>query len=145
MAFNAFKPGNDLSDKSYTTLIQAFTNAGETPSDYTIVYGYQMKSGLFKKTMLSYAIGLSLDKSKLVILAIDLDGNVGEKIVVEISNITKAKYNLQGALTIKANGRANDITVTIPPYTPKNAESMYQLPIAQEENEELVRTFIKGL
>ncbi|MFV0393282.1 MAG: hypothetical protein ACK5LC_02640 [Coprobacillaceae bacterium] len=141
--FGLGKPKEDVSNRSKEILKNAIQSTNVDTNDYTIVYGYFMKNGLMSKKMYNYAIGLSKDTSNMIIVQIGKNGSIGEIMHIETADIQNAKVNMQGIVVIKSN--QGDIKFTVPPYTGSNAERTYQLPIVQEEESDIIRSFIKSI
>ena len=138
-----FEPDKAKSAKSHEMIRAAFIKQMGEVGKYTLAYGYYTRSGIFQQLMYSYVIGFSVADRELVIIPIDSDGNAGDPITLNKSNITSAKYSFQGVVKIKSNLLKKELRFFVPGFTPAALENAYILPIVQKEIAVEFKKFIK--
>ncbi|MCL2023624.1 MAG: hypothetical protein FWG82_04555 [Oscillospiraceae bacterium] len=121
-------------DRSWTLIQNAFAKAVSNVSEYTLCYGYWMKSGLFSKKMYNFAVGFRADDNEFILVQIDSDGNTdGESMTFSKNNVTEIKKTLQGGFKITSSLTDKPLILIVPGFVPDSMEDAYQLPINQQE------------
>lgn len=129
-----FAASQAKSDASMSIITKALKAKVDNYNDYTIVYGFGMKSGLFSKKMFNYAIGFNSERKELVIVPINSDGDIlSDAILVNKGNFTSAKKTTQGGWRIATSSLEKPIDVCVPGFLADSAEDAYQLPINQTD------------
>jgi Ca2+-binding EF-hand superfamily protein len=95
--------------------------------------------------MYSYAVGFSADRKLLAIIPLDGDGNPGEAVILRQEDIESCKMGFQGDAKIKSPRLDKELRITVPGFTPPNAEDMCMLPVAQEGEAVAFKKFIEGM
>jgi len=140
-----FKNSKKVSEDNYN-IIKSIFSSSTGFSDYTLVYAYSMKMGIFSRKISNYILGLSPEEDELIIIPFDItDMNPGEVSSLFVKDLDSVKRNMHGYTIIESVKLQKKIKVIIPPFTAKNAENMYQLSINQKENEVIFRRFFKNL
>jgi hypothetical protein len=139
-----FEPSEEKSRKSHELITRAFGKRIKDAAPYTVVYGYYIKSGIFGQKSSSYVIGFSQALKEIVVIPVNSDvDEAGNAVSLKKDDIISARFGLQGDFKIRSGKLKEEMRFIVPPYTPTTLESVYILPINQNEEAAAFKRFVK--
>ncbi len=139
------KASQKANDKSWNILRNAFARAVPEGGDYTLCYGFWIKSGIFKTTIYNYAVGFRADTWEIVLVPIDSDGrSTGETIRIAKSDVSDIGKTLQGYVKITSSKSEKPLLFSVPYFLPDAVEDTYQLPLNQHAEAEQFHAMLKN-
>ncbi|GEM_PF-2660170 len=137
-----FKPTVEKSEIT-RVYINEIISGCNSQKDYTIVYGYNIKQGIFANKISLFIIGFNEKTLEVIIVPITPEGQIIKTVVLNKKNINSVKLNYSSQATIKSE--LGTYSLVVPPYTPTTLESSGVLPIVQEQEAEAFRSFMNLL